>query len=216
MTLQIEIFSDVVCPWCFIGKRRLDRLIARGDVADVEIRWRAFQLYPGLPAEGMDRAAFVLARGGSRGGREHLLEEAAGVGIRLDFGRIARMPNTFPAHRLLHLAGSQFGAPTQHALADSLFSAYLCDGKDVGDPDVLGTVAATVGIPEEVSAPYLAGTEGAAAVSAELERGRSAGITGVPCFVFAGAFTLPGAQTEDVLAHFIDRARNRLREMASG
>lgn len=216
MTLQIEIFSDVVCPWCYIGKRRLDRLIARGDVADVEIRWRAFQLYPGLPAEGMDRAEFVAARGGSRGAREHLLEEAAGVGIRMSFERIGRMPNTFAAHRLLHLAASRFGASTQHQLAEALFSAYFCEGADVGDPEVLRIVAATVGIPKEVSVPYLAGGEGTDAVRAELERGRDAGVTGVPCFVFGQAFALPGAQTEEVLAHFVDRARSRLNEMASG
>jgi predicted DsbA family dithiol-disulfide isomerase len=215
MTLQIEIFSDVVCPWCYIGKRRLDRLIARGEVADVEIRWRAFQLYPGLPVEGMDRAEFVAARGGSRGAREQLLEEAADVGISMNFERIGRMPNTFAAHRLLHLAASRFGASTQHQLAEALFAAYFVEGSDVGNPDVLRIVAATVGIPGEVSASYLAGPEGTAAVNAELERSRTAEITGVPCFVFGQAFALPGAQTEEVLAHFVERARNRLNEIAS-
>jgi len=209
MTLEIDIYSDVVCPWCYIGKRRLDRLIARGEVGDVSVRWRPFQLYPGLPPEGVNRAEFLGARGRS-GAREQLASEAEEIGIEMRFERIERLPNTLAAHRLLYLAGSRYNGRLQHDLAEDLFSAYFCEGKDVGDPDELVQRAAAVGIPAALAAQYLASTEDRDVVQREIEQARAAGISGVPCFMLGGVFALPGAQAEDTLAQVIERARSRL------
>jgi len=209
MTLEIDIYSDVVCPWCYIGKRRLDRLIARGEVGDVSVRWRPFQLYPGLPPEGVNRAEFLGARGRT-GAREQLASEAGQIGIEMRFERIERLPNTLAAHRLLYLAGSRYNGRLQHNLAEDLFSAYFCEGKDVGDPDELVQRAAAVGIPAALAAQYLASTEDRDVVQREIEQARAAGISGVPCFMLGGVFALPGAQAEDTLAQVIERARSRL------
>ena len=210
--MRVEIFSDVVCPWCFIFKQRLDDVLASERGLGLEISWRAYQLYPGLPVEGVDRQAFARARGGSGGnaGRAHLIEEARGEGIELDFSRIARLPNTLAAHRLMVLAGSALGAGVQHALAEALFRAYFCAGVDVGDEAELVRIGTGVGISAALSQPYLAGEQGVDDVRADLARAAELNVSGVPAMLLADRFVLPGAQTTEVIGHFIDRARQVL------
>ncbi len=211
--MNLEIFSDLICPWCFIGKRRLDQALAVGDTAQgLNIIWRAYQLYPGVPAEGMDRDEFMRLRYGSADvskGREQIRTEAARVGI--EMRSAARMPNTFKGHRLLHQARA---AGVQHELADALFVAYFEQGLDIGDDAVLLDAALAVGMPRGETAEYLASTSGTDAVQAELTRASNVGITGVPCFLFAGAFALPGAQEPEVIGQVIERAKSRLAESA--
>ena len=206
--MEIEIFSDVVCPWCYIGKRRLDAVLDTPIGDGVTLRWRPYQLYPNLPAEGMDRARYLKARYGDDTDRarvpRRIEAEAEAVGLAFDFAAIGRMPNTFQAHRLLEFAGSQ-GA--QHELAEALFADYFCNGKDVGDTQVLAETAEAVGLDGAQAHAYLAGTDGADAVRAQLARAAETGVSGVPCYLLAGRFALPGAQTPEVMAQFIERAK---------
>ncbi len=208
--MNLEIFSDLICPWCFIGKRRLDEALATGVGEGVNIIWRAYQLYPGIPEAGMDRAEFVRQRypgGGATAGRQRIEEEAGSIGIDMDYSRIERMPNTFLGHRLIHHARE---AGLQHELADRLFSAYFERGEDVGTADVLLDAAETVGMNRAGTAAYLASDAGTVEVRREIERASMIGVTGVPCFVFAGTYALPGAQEPGVIAQVIERAKVRL------
>lgn len=208
--MNLEIFSDLICPWCFIGKRRLDQALATGVADGVNIVWRAYQLYPGIPKEGMDRDDFVRQRyrgADQSAGRAQLEGEAARSGIDMAFERIRRMPNTFDGHRLLHLARE---AGVQHELSDILFRRYFEQGMDVGDDQVLIDAAADAGMNREEVTAYLASDSGADAVRGELDRASNIGVTGVPCFVFAGAYALPGAQEPEVIAQVIERAKVKL------
>src|SRR5262245_50599730 len=134
LTVEIEVFSDLICPWCFIGKRRLDRALSGTASEGVTVRWRPFQLYPDLPIGGVDRAAFYKARFGqdadSRKIGERIGAEANDAGITLDFARIERVPNTLAGHRLVSFFDED---PRQHALMDDLFTAYFSEGRDLGD-----------------------------------------------------------------------------------
>jgi len=209
--LRIEVFSDVVCPWCFVGKRRLEEALAiarrrPSEAPAVEVVWRAFELNPGLPREGVDRAAYRRAKFGSPE-RSQLLDArlvAAGesVGIAFAFDKIRRTPNTFDAHRLLWLAGA---LGRQDAVAEALFRAYFLDGRDVGDHAVLADLADGAGVPRARAESLLRGREGDAEVRADEERAWTSGIQGVPHFVI-GAAGVSGAQPAEVIAAAIEAA----------
>ena len=207
--MEIEIFSDVVCPWCYIGKKRLDAVLGTPAGEGVTLRWRPYQLYPNMPAEGMDRARYLEARYGADADRgrvpERIEAEAGEVGLKLDFSAIETMPNTFQAHRLLEL-GANHGV--QHDLAEVLFDYYFCSGRDVGDADVLAEAAETVGLDGALAGEYLSGTAGVDAVREQLQRAVEVGVSGVPCYLLGGRFALPGAQTPEVMAQFIARAKS--------
>ena len=208
--MNLEIFSDLICPWCFIGKRRLDEALATGVGEGVNIIWRAYQLYPTIPTEGMDRTEFARLRyrGADQSAARRQIElEAERIGIDMGFARINRMPNTFQGHRLLHHARTH---EVQHELSDRLFADYFERGKDVGDESVLLDAAESVGMDRSDTAAYLASEEGVDAVRREIERASAIGVTGVPCFVFAGAYALPGAQEPEVIAQVIERAKVKL------
>jgi predicted DsbA family dithiol-disulfide isomerase len=209
--MQIEIFSDVVCPWCYIGKRRLDAVLA-GEVGQgIEVVWRPYQLYPQMPESGMPREAFMQARFGQGADPamiyRRILEEAETVGLELDFGRIRVAPNTLRAHRLLAWAEP---SGRQHELAEVLFRYYFCDGRDVGDSRELAQAAGEAGLDPVVAAAMLDGHDELDKVRAELALGEAVGVTGVPFFVLAGKFAIPGAQPQEVMSQFIARARERL------
>ncbi len=209
--MQIEIFSDVVCPWCYIGKRRLDAVLATEAGAGVQVTWRPFQLYPQLPEEGVDRQVFLEARfgAGADAGRlfQRVRQEAAAAGLDLDFSAIRVAPNTFRAHRLLSWA--EFSG-RQHELAEVLFSYYFRQGRDVGDPAELARAAADAGLDAGAAADMLAGEDEVDKVRSELALGQAAGVTGVPFFVLGGRFAIPGAQPPEVMSQLISRARERL------
>ena len=221
--MLIEIFSDIVCPWCYIGKRRLDQVLDDLQDDQIQIRWRAFQLYPMLPCDGLPRAEFMRARFGAGADPSRLyrqvLQEAEPLGLALDVAAIRRAPNTRLAHRLLAWAaqGAALGAVhraaaqgSQHTLAETLFRYYFTEGRDLSDARVLAEAAGESGFDRQAASQALASGAGAAAVDADLARAREAEITGVPLYVFGGRFALPGAQQPDVLRHFIERARQRL------
>lgn len=201
MTQTIEIVSDVVCPWCFIGKRRLAKALKLMGNPSVEIRWKPFQLNPEAPPEGFDRQAYRTRKFGSAAYSRQLEARVAaageGEGILFQFDRIAKTPNTLPAHRLIWLAGQDGG---QDALVESLFQAYFLNGEDIGDPSVLKQRAAESGLKPERIAQVLDGSLGAAEVAAEEDRGRLYGIEGVPAFIINGALVISGAQPPETMA----------------
>jgi predicted DsbA family dithiol-disulfide isomerase len=191
----VEVWSDPVCPWCFIGKRRLAKAV---EGLDVRVAWRPFQLNPQMPREGMPRAQYRAAKFGSLERSRELEARVAEVGreegIAFAFDRIARTPNTFDAHRLLRRA---LRAGAQDAVAEALFRAYFLDGRDLGDPAVLA----------ELGGGPLAGDEEAEDVRREEAEGRTLGIQGVPFFVIDRRVGLSGAQPADVLRSAILDAR---------
>lgn len=214
--MQIEIFSDVVCPWCYIGKRRLDAVLATEAGRDVQVTWRAYQLYPQLPERGVPRDEFMKARFGAGADAaviyKRILEEAETVGLDLDFTRIRTAPNTLRAHRLLSWAEP---SRRQHALAEILFRCYFSDGRDVGDIRELALAAGEAGLDPVAATAVLEGRDELDKVRAELALAESVGVTGVPFFVLAGKFAIPGAQPQEVMSQFIQRARERLSPQAS-
>jgi predicted DsbA family dithiol-disulfide isomerase len=206
MELTIEVFSDVICPWCYIGKRRLEKALQLlGRRHDWEVVWRPFELNPGMPAEGIDRRAYRTAKFGSW---ERSLElEArvaavgATVGIPFAFDRIARTPNTFDAHRLIGYA-RQHGR--QDALVEALFQAYFVEGRNVGDRSVLAAVAAEAGLDPAEIARLLESDRGTDDIRGELERGRRLGIDGVPYFLINRKVALSGAQEPEIIRAAIE------------
>lgn len=211
--MHIDVYSDLICPWCFIGKRRLDTVLASPAGAGVWVRWRPFQLYPRMPADGVDRAEFMRARFGDDavkpGTPSRIAEEAVGVGIEFNYGAIKRVPNTFNGHRLVEWVGP---GEAQHALMETLFSYYFCLGRDLGDLNVLADAAAAVGIDRNRVLEMLRSDVGVDDMHKRVQEAYEAGVTSVPCFVLPSGFGIPGAQPPEVLARFIERARELLAE----
>jgi predicted DsbA family dithiol-disulfide isomerase len=212
--LTVDVVSDVVCPWCFIGKRRLEAALSRLREAEpdlpVEVRWHPFQLNPDLPREGIDRRQYLEAK---FGGRERAAQiyarvSAAGetVGIPFAFDAIARQPNTLDAHRLVAWAQSRReGDPD--ALVEALFRAYFLEGRYVGDPDELVSLAATAGYDADDARAFLASDEMRDVVAGADQRAREMGISGVPFFIFGGKTAVSGAHEPDALLEAIAQAR---------
>ena len=208
MVMEIEIYSDVVCPWCLIGKRRLERALAQRPELDLNIRWRAFQLNPDMPSAGMDRQAYLTAKfgGAERAGEiySRVLAAAEGEGLNVDFDAIKRTPNTINAHRLIRRAG-ELGVQDQ--VVEALFQAYFVAGRDIGDLDVLIDIGVACGLDEKVVRDYLHGIDDLAAVQSEDRQARITGINGVPCFIMDGRYALSGAQEPEAFFSLFDIGR---------
>jgi predicted DsbA family dithiol-disulfide isomerase len=204
MPVQIDIVSDVVCPWCFIGKRRLEQALLRVGV-EVQVAWRPFQLNPDLPEEGMERAAYIERKFGEAGPGLYARVAAAGraAGIPFAFERIARQPNTVAAHQLIALAAP---GPAQDAVVEALFRGYFLDGADLTRRDTLVGLAAQAGLDPDAAAACLEDPEARRAVLQEDHRARAMGIEGVPFFIFERRLAVSGAQDPDVLVQAIERA----------
>lgn len=208
----IEIFSDPICPWCMIGKRRLDRALAedcrRTDPqARPVLAWRVFQLNPAMPRGGMDRAAYLAAKfGGAERAREvyrAIEAEGRAEGIDFAFSRIRRTPNTLAAHGLIRLADGQGRAS---AMVDRLFTGYFTEGLDIGDPSVLAVLGDDVGLEGDVAAYLREGLPGEQ-LRAEDAAARASGIAGVPFFVIGGRFSVSGAVAPEVFTRALDLFR---------
>jgi predicted DsbA family dithiol-disulfide isomerase len=200
--LTVEIASDVICPWCYIGKRRLEKALAAVDgELEVELRWLPFQLNPEMPAGGMPRADYRRAKFGSvERGREldaRVAAEGAKEGIAFAFERMQRTPNTARAHQLIDLAQKEGRA---QPIVDALFRAYFEDAKDIGDEVVLAEIAAAAGVagwPKAADAPHVQDLE---------EDVRSLGIQGVPTFILDRRLGVSGAQAPETLAEAMKEA----------
>ncbi len=206
--MRLDLYSDVICPWCFIGKRRLERALADRPQPTLSVRWRAFQLNPGMPKGGMDRRSYIEAKFGGmeRAARIYETVRAVGAaeGIAFAFHRIRRTPNTLDAHRLLRFAA---GAGRQTETMEALFQAYFLHGRDIGDHDTLQEIAVGAGLDGERVREVLASDLETQGALAEDMLARRQGINGVPCFVFNGRFALSGAQEPEALFQLFDLAR---------
>ncbi len=206
--MRIDIYSDVICPWCFIGKRWLERALTERPGLEVDFQWRAFQLNPDMPPGGMDRAAYLSAKfgGAERSAQVYqpVRTAAAGEGLGIDFDAIPRTPNTLLAHLLIRFAEP---GPAQDRVVESLFHAYFRQGRDIGDKETLVAAAAEAGLDPGAAGEYLEDAEALAAVRAEDQRARAMGVTGVPCFVLDDRYVLSGAQEPAALLVFFDLGR---------
>lgn len=207
-TTTIDIVSDVVCPWCFIGKRQLDAALAQWRQPGL-IRWLPFFLNPDTPAAGEPYRPFLEQKFGGAEAVEKLWarvsQAGANAGIAFAFEKIALRANTLAAHRLIHRFQQQ-GGDTQ-ALMERIFSAGFCEGRFIGDPAVLADLAAQCGAEREATLAYLHSDEDAAEVLAQAARIRQLGIDGVPFFIFNGKLALSGAQPPEVLLDALREAQ---------
>ncbi len=205
--LQIEVVFDLVCPWCFLGTRRLRRTLrSRPDLA-ADLLWRPFLLNPDIAPGGVSRGDYLLRKfgGEERARRLHatIAELGRAEGVAFRFERIRRIPPSVDAHRLVRLAARQGFADEA---VDAVFEAYFCEGLDIGDHSVLGGVAASLGMDPLAARRALGGTQEAEAVHADNLRAHRLGINGVPCFVVAGRHAIAGAQEPEVLERLLDVA----------
>jgi predicted DsbA family dithiol-disulfide isomerase len=210
--MRIEVISDVICPWCFIGKRNLEAAldILALDGLHFTTSWRPFQLNPEMPADGIARGIYRAAKFGSAERASELdanvTQAGRVVGLDFRFDRVARTPNTILAHRLIRLA-----ADRQDALVERLFTAYFHEGLDVGDLRVIAAIAVECG----VDPALLEGDSADADVRADDEAARRAGISGVPSFLMGGYFLFSGAMPADAMASQFRRAHAILSERAA-
>jgi predicted DsbA family dithiol-disulfide isomerase len=204
---MIEIYSDVVCPWCYIGKRRLERALDQlNGAAQARITWRPFELNPTMPKEGMKRTTYLESKFGSldtfRQLEEHVMAAGAAERIPFAFGRVARTPNTFMAHRLIWYAEQQ---DRQDAVVESLFRGYFVEGADIGIPSTLVQLADRSGLSVEVVERFLQSGEGAEEVKTEEAVGHRLGIRGVQYFVLNETSGISGAQPVAVFVSAIEK-----------
>lgn len=205
-SLRIDVVSDVVCPWCYIGMKRLDRALAAVPDVTCHVNWRPFQLDGSIPPAGMDRKTYMTGKFGSeqrvRAAHERIAPLGAAEGIAFDFDAITVAPNTLDAHRLVRWSADR-GPDVQHAVMAKLFGAYFEQGRNVGDRAVLGEVAREAGIDGTVVDALLAGDADRQAVEDEIATASRMGVTGVPCFLFEGRYAVMGAQDAETLADAI-------------
>ena len=212
--LTIDIVSDVVCPWCYLGEKRLEEALAE-ETGPVLVRWRPYQLDPTIPEGGLDRAEYMEKKFG-KGGRlqsahDNLTRLGAEIGIPFAFDKIKRSPNTLDAHRLIRWAGE---AGVQAEVADRLFKVYFVEGRDIGDRGVLVEIASDCGLDAgEVEKRLADGADGDL-VRQEIEQAQAMGVTGVPFFIFGGRLGVPRAQEPSVLRQAIAEARQAMAEPA--
>lgn len=208
--MRIDIFSDTVCPWCFIGKRRLETALAAMPPVETEIHWHAFQLNPDLPAQGRDRREYLDAKFGGAEAAERIYarvrEAGRSVGIDFQFEKIIRSPNTFNSHRLIQLAATQHKAD---AMVEALFRGYFLEGRDIGDDATLAGLAHSAGLEGDIGT-WLTGESERSEVLNDLRAGREFGISGVPFFIFASRYSVSGAQPVEVFRQAMDTVRRPL------
>lgn len=203
--MRIDIYSDIVCPWCYIGKARFEKALAAfAGGADVQVRYRPYQLDPGSPS-GVPLLAYLAGRYGqnAKGMAAHAAEQGRAEGLTLDFER-AVAANTFNAHRLLLLAELSLGAAAQGQLVARLFEAHFAEGLDVADPWVLAELGAEVGLADVRT--RLASNEASAEVREAIADARQMGVRAVPTFVFGERWGVQGAQPLPVLLDALERA----------
>lgn len=209
--MLIEIYSDAICPWCFIGKRRLERARAMRPDVQLEIKWRAFQLNPWMPAEGMSRAEYLTAKfGAADAGRvyDNIRRIGQGEGVDFAFDRLTRTPNTVDAHRLIRWAGREAGGAGQERMVEALFQAYFLEARDVGATDALIAAVTAAGLDGAAAAAYLATDLDRDDIRAEDSAARQMGIQGVPCFIVDRSYAVSGAQEPEYFMPLFDLAAN--------
>jgi predicted DsbA family dithiol-disulfide isomerase len=204
--MRIDIYSDTVCPWCFLGKRRFELALAERPQYEPQVTWRPFELNPEMPWEGVDRAAYLAAKVGDAARvlalDEALVRHGESVGIRFRFDLIERMPNSRRSHLLIAFA-TRHGLTSQ--VKDRVMQAYFEEGVDIGDPDELVRLGVDAGLSERAVRAALVLREGQDGVVAAERHAGTLGITAVPTFIFDGQYTLSGAQEPASMARILDQ-----------
>ncbi len=204
--MRIDIYSDTVCPWCFLGKRRFELALAQRPQYEPRVTFRPFELNPELPWEGVERAAYLIAKLGDAtrvaAADETLVGLGAAIGLKFRFDLIERMPNTRPSHLLIAHAGRH---RLQSAVKDRIMQAYFEEGVDIGDVDELVRLGAECGLAEREARAALILRVGQDGVVAAERHASVLGISGVPTFVFDGQYTISGAQEPEALAKVLDQ-----------
>uniref|UniRef100_UPI0038D1663E DsbA family oxidoreductase n=1 Tax=Rhodovastum atsumiense TaxID=504468 RepID=UPI0038D1663E len=205
--LTIEVVHDLVCPWCYLGLRRLLRTLRRRPDLTSDLSWRPFLLNPDMPRAGLSRADYIVRKfGGEERARRlygSIAEIGHGEGMQFRFDRIRRTPSSVDAHRLVRWA-TRHGSGLE--LVEALFAAHFTDGRDIGDIDTLATIAAACGLDGGAVHAFLASDAEADIIHAENLRAHRLGINGVPCFVIGGRHAIAGAQEPEVIERLLDVA----------
>tara|TARA_E500000318_G_scaffold34690_1_gene33947 strand:- start:108 stop:797 length:690 start_codon:yes stop_codon:yes gene_type:complete len=210
MPIRIEAIVDTICPWCYIGKKRLEKALSREQLDNLIINWRPFLLNPDMPNGGIDRKLYLSAKfgGAESATRVYKAIETAGaaVGIDFKFDDIKITPDSTDSHRLIFKVCSERPA-VGNALVEDLFVAYFLEGQNIGDLDILAEIAVTHGEDRNEILDYLAGDMDRDFVGQENRVAHQMGVTGVPCFVFNGRHALSGAQEPEILQRMVRLAR---------
>jgi predicted DsbA family dithiol-disulfide isomerase len=215
--VRLDIFSDPVCPWCYIGKAQLDRALEARPDHPFLVEWHPFQLNPGMPREGVDRRDYLAAKfgGAGRADAQSARVEAAAreAGVEIDFARVPRVPNTLDAHRLIHWAGIE---GRQAAVVSALFRAYFREGRDIGNRVELARIAGACGMDELAVAIALAGENDRDDLAARDADAQRKGVTSVPTYLIDRQYVVQGAQPPDLWMQVIDDITAQLDAAADG
>lgn len=206
-TIRIDLFADIVCPWCYIGETRLQKALKERPDLRVEWNWRPFQLEPHLPERGTPWKEFARTRFGGTGRAQtifaHVAELGATAGIEIAFDRISTAPNTRMAHSLILMAGEH---PRRERLVRRLFHAYFAEGANIGDVETLAAIAGETGLNKDEVRECLQNGQGADEVERSQREAEHLGVTGVPFFIFNGRYAFSGAQSHEAFLRAIDGA----------
>lgn len=215
--MQLDIISDPVCPWCYVGKKRMEIAIAARPEMQIDLAYRVFQLNPDMPREGMDRKEHLRRKFGEsnapRGMMDALVDAGRELGIEFNFSRIGRTPNTLDSHRLIRWARS---AGRQPEVVETIFRRYFTDGADIGDHAVLLDIARETGLDTDIIAGLLARDADLELIREEDATARRIGIQGVPSYVIANKYLLVGAQEPELLLKALDTAYTELQQTVAG
>ncbi len=209
--MQIEIVSDTICPWCFIGKRRFEKALAafkaKAPDTDIQIGWRPFQLNPDMPAGGIGRQDYLSQKfGGAENAKrvyDPIHDAGKGEDIPFAFGAIPKTPNTVNSHRLIREAAEH---GKQDAVVERLFNAYFIEGKDIEGAASLADLAADAGLDRDETLAYLESDEDVETIKLEDTMARQMGIQGVPCFIIDRKYAVSGAQSPEALVEVMEKA----------
>lgn len=206
--ITLDIFADPVCPWCYIGKARLERALEARPEHPFVLAWHPFQLNPTMPREGMERSAYLSAKFGPKAASyaQPILEAAAESGLTMNLGAVTRMPNTLDAHRLLHWAGVE---GRQSPVMSALMRAFWREGRDIGRPEVLVEIAAQAGLDGALIARLLASDADRDEVLSRDAHARERGVRAVPSFVIGNQHVIEGAQPAELWLRVIDELTAR-------
>ena len=202
--IKLDIISDPICPWCYIGKTHLDKALADHADHPFVIEWHPFQLNPDMPKEGMDRRAYLEGKFGGKEGAvtayAPVVEHAQAAGLKINFEDMKRTPNTIDAHRLIHWAGIE---GRQTAAVSALFNAYFVEARDIGDAEVLADIADTIGMDAAIVAKLLKTDADIDDIRKRDAHSRQMGVNSVPTFIVAGKHAVPGAQPPELWSKVI-------------
>ena len=209
--ISVDIISDVMCPWCYVGKRRFEKALELTPDTKVDVKWRPYQLDPTIPRDGVDRQEYLNNKfGGEERARQiyQAIVEAGEVeNIPFAFDKIKRSPNTLDAHRLIRWA---FTPGLQDEMVEHLFKLYFIEGADIGDQEVLLDAARHVGMDMEILTGLMATDADTDLVEKEIALAREMGVQGVPCFLVANKYAVMGAEQPEVIAHALGLASEEL------